>query len=80
MLTMKTNYISHVLLLELKFVSRDRSMQGNLLNHSQIKYYLNILGETLLFNGASNREKMFHFKSCACFKGGLQRQNKLISS
>ena len=26
MLTMKTSYISHVLLLELKFVSRDRSM------------------------------------------------------
>ena len=32
MLTMKTSYISHVLLLELKFVSRDTSMQGNLLN------------------------------------------------
>ena len=31
MLTMKTTYISQVLLLKLKFVSRDRSMQGNLL-------------------------------------------------
>ena len=28
---MKTSYISHVLLLELKFVLRDRSMLGNLL-------------------------------------------------
>ena len=33
MLTMKKSYISHVLLLELKFVSRDQSMEGNLLNH-----------------------------------------------
>ena len=31
MLTMKTSCISHVLLLELKYVSRDRSMKGNLL-------------------------------------------------
>ena len=28
---MKTSFISQVLLLELKFVSRDSSMQGNLL-------------------------------------------------
>ena len=31
MLTMETNYISHVLMLKLKWVSHDRSMSGNLL-------------------------------------------------
>ena len=31
MLTMKTSYISHVLMLKLKCVSRDRSMSGNIL-------------------------------------------------
>ena len=35
MLTMKTSYISHVVLLELKCVSRDRSMQGNLLKFNR---------------------------------------------
>ena len=37
MLTMKTSYISHVLLLKLICVWRDRSMQGNLFKFSLLE-------------------------------------------
>ena len=37
---MKASYISHVLLLELKFVSRDRSMSGNLLKVTPTSFWL----------------------------------------
>ena len=35
MLTMKTSYISHVLLLKLKCVSRDRNMKGTSLSNTK---------------------------------------------
>ena len=43
MLTMKTSYISHVLMLKLKCVSRDRRMSGNLLNGEFGIIFLNAL-------------------------------------